>query len=47
MNFNVFTPVTPEAVYNDVRLSWEFSEEEGNPVSILLEIKYWGYYGKI
>lgn len=41
MNFNFFTPVTPEAAYNDVRLSWEFSEEEGKPVSILLEIKYW------
>ena len=41
MGFNFFTPATPEAAYDDVRLSWELSEDEGKPVSILLEIKYW------
>ena len=32
---------TPEAAYEDIRSSWELSEQEGKPVSILLEIKYW------
>ena len=41
MGFNFFTPATPEAAYDDIRLSWELSEDEGKPVSILLEIKYW------
>jgi len=41
MNFNFFTPTNPEAAYDDIRLSWELSEEEGKPVSVLLEIKYW------
>ena len=41
MDFKFFTPSTPEAAYDDIRLSWELSEEEGKPVSILLEIKYW------
>ncbi len=41
MNFNFFKPQTPEAAYDDIRLSWEMSEEEGKPISILLEIKYW------
>lgn len=41
MCFNFFTPATPEAAYDDVRLAWDLSEEEGKPVSILLEIKYW------
>jgi sulfopyruvate decarboxylase subunit alpha len=41
MDFSFFTPATPEEAYDNVRLSWEMSEEEGKPVSILLEIKYW------
>ncbi|MBR4447935.1 sulfopyruvate decarboxylase subunit alpha [Methanobrevibacter sp.] len=41
MDFKFFTPANPEAAYDDIRLSWELSEEEGKPVSILLEIKYW------
>lgn len=41
MDFKFFTPATPEAAYDDIRLSWELSEDEGKPVSILLEIKYW------
>lgn len=41
MDFKFFKPATPEASYDDIRLSWDLSEEEGKPVSILLEIKYW------
>ena len=41
MNFNFLKPANPEAAYNDIRLSWNLSEDEGKPVSILLEIKYW------
>lgn len=41
MDFRFFKPSTAEAAYDDIRLSWELSEEEGKPVSILLEIKYW------
>ena len=41
MNFNFFKPSTPEGAYEDIRSSCELSEEEGKPVSILLEIKYW------
>ena len=41
MNFNFFTPGTPEGAYENIINSWELSEEEGKPVSILLEIKYW------
>lgn len=41
MDYKFFKPSTPEAAYDDVRLSWELSEDEGKPVSILLEIKYW------
>ena len=41
MAFNFFKPANPEAAYDDIRLSWELSEDEGKPVSILLEIKYW------
>ena len=41
MNFNFFTPSNPEAAYDDIRMAWELSEDEGKPVSILLEIKYW------
>ena len=41
MNFKFFKPDTTEAAYEDIKLSWNLSEEEGLPVSILLEIKYW------
>lgn len=41
MNFKFFKPSNPEGAYEDIRTSWELSEEEGKPVSILLEIKYW------
>jgi sulfopyruvate decarboxylase subunit alpha len=41
MDFRFFKPETPEAAYDAIRFSWELSEDEGKPVSILLEIKYW------
>ena len=41
MNFNFFKPGTPEGAYEDIKNSWELSLEEGKPVSVLLEIKYW------
>ncbi len=41
MNFNFFKLTNAEAAYDDVRLGWDLSEEEGKPVSVLLEIKYW------
>lgn len=41
MDFKFFKPETAEAAYDAVRLSWDMSEEEGKPVSILLEIRYW------
>lgn len=41
MGFNFFRPANAEAAYDDIRLSWEMSEEEGKPVGILLEIGEW------
>ena len=41
MDFNFFTPANPEAAYDDIKFSWNLSEEEGKPVGVLLEIKYW------
>ena len=41
MDFKYFKPSNPEAAYDDICNSWELSEEEGKPVSILLEISYW------
>ena len=41
MDFKFFRPGDAEAGYNDVRLGWEMSEEEGKPVSVLLDINYW------
>jgi sulfopyruvate decarboxylase subunit alpha len=41
MDFKFFKPATPQEAYDDIRLAWELSEDEGKPVSILLEIKYW------
>ena len=41
MDYEFFKPSTPDRAYNDIRLGWNLSEDEGKPVSILLEIKYW------
>lgn len=41
MNFPFFKPGTPEGAYDDIRDAWDLSEDEGKPVSILLEISYW------
>ena len=41
MDFKFFKPETPEAAYDAIRFSWELSEDEGKPVSVLLEISYW------
>ena len=41
MDFNFFKPANPEGAYEDIKKSWDLSVEEGKPVSILLEIKYW------
>jgi sulfopyruvate decarboxylase subunit alpha len=41
MDFSFFKPANPEAAYDDIRDAWDLSEDEGKPVSILLEISYW------
>lgn len=41
MDFKFFKPGDPEAAYEDIVSSWDLSQEEGKPVSILLEISYW------
>ena len=41
MDFKYFKPGTPEGAYEDIKDAWDLSVEEGKPVSILLEIKYW------
>lgn len=41
MDFKFFKPVNPEGAYEDITEAWDLSEEEGKPVSVLLEIKYW------
>ena len=41
MDFKFFKPETPEAAYDAIRFSWDLSEDEGKPVSVLLEISYW------
>lgn len=41
MDFRFFKPANPESAYEDIKTSWELSNDEGKPVSILLEIKYW------
>lgn len=41
MNFNFFIPGNPNGAYEDILNAWDLSVEEGKPVSILLEIKYW------
>ena len=41
MDFKFFKPGTPEGAYEDLKEAWDLSVEEGKPVSVLLEIKYW------
>ena len=41
MDFRFFKPGNPEGVYEDIKEAWELSVEEGRPVSVLLEIRYW------
>ena len=41
MDFHFFEPTNPETAYEDVKNAWKLSIEEGKPVSVLLEIKYW------
>lgn len=41
MDFQFFKPGNPNAAYSDILTAWDLSAEEGKPVSILLEIKYW------
>lgn len=41
MDFKFFKPGNSEAAYEDIIESWDLTQEEGKPVSILLEISYW------
>ena len=41
MEFKYFKPETPEEAYDSICKSWKLSNDEGKPVSILLEISYW------
>ncbi len=41
MDFRFFKPANPQGAYEDIREAWDLSTEEGKPVSVLLEIKYW------
>ncbi|WP_407391727.1 sulfopyruvate decarboxylase subunit alpha [Methanobrevibacter sp.] len=41
MDFRFFKPGNPEGAYEDIKEAWELSVEEGRPVSVLLEIRYW------
>ena len=41
MDFKFFKPGTPEGAYEDLKEACNLSVEEGKPVSVLLEIKYW------
>lgn len=41
MDYKFFKPAHPEGAYEDVKEAWDLSKEEGKPVSVLLEIKYW------
>lgn len=41
MNYKFFKPGTPEGAYEAVKEAWYLSKDEGKPVSVLLEIKYW------
>ena len=41
MDFKFFKPENPKDAYENILNAWDLSTEEGRPVSILLEIKYW------
>ena len=41
MDFRFFKPKNQEDAYENIIESWDLSNEEGKPVSILLEIVYW------
>lgn len=41
MDFKFFKPKNPQSAYIDVKEAWDLSNEEGKPVSVLFEIKYW------
>ena len=41
MDLKFFKPGNPEGAYEDIIEAWDLSTEEGRPVSVLLEIKYW------
>ena len=41
MDFKFYKPSTPEEAYEKIKSAWKLSEDEGRPVSVLLEIKYW------
>ena len=41
MDFKFFKPGNHEGAYEDIKEAWDLSVEEGKPVSVLLEIKYW------
>ena len=41
MDFRFFKPKNQEEAYENIIESWDLSNEEGKPVSILLEIVYW------
>ena len=41
MDFKYFKPEKPEEAYENIKEAWDLSLQEGKPVSVLLEIKYW------
>ena len=41
LNLDYYKPYKITEAYNIVKNSWNDAVEEGKPVSILLEIKYW------
>ena len=41
MDFKFFKPENPQDAYENILNAWDLSTEDGRPVSILLEIKYW------
>lgn len=41
LDFFYFKSSNPEIAYEDVKESWDLSEKNGKPVSILLDLNYW------
>lgn len=41
MDFKFFKPENPEEALKNIKNAWNISNEEGKPVSVLLEVKYW------